>query len=199
VTITNGFYLGRVPVTQAQYEHVMSENPSYFKGPSLPVELVSYYDASGFCEALVRRGHRTFRLPTEAEWEFACRAGTSTAFSTGLELTDEQANFDGKFSYNGKSTGVCRRQTTPVEAFPPNAFGLRDMHGNVWEWCADWYGDYPDGPVSDPKGPPTGSIKILRGGSWFHGPADARCAQRDALDPGRRHSPYGFRVVMDLA
>jgi len=198
VILTQGFYLGRYPVYQEQYECLMQENPSYFCEPKLPVETVSWYDAMAFCEALTLRFHKNFRLPTEAEWEYACRAGGTSAFSNGAELSEEQANFDGKFSYNGNTTGLCRRQTTPIDTFPPNAFGLYDMHGNVWEWCIDWYGEYPLEAVTDPKGPDSGSIKNLRGGSWFHGPADARSAQRDALDPGRRHSPYGFRVAMNI-
>lgn len=198
VILTQGFYLGRYPVYQEQYEQLMQENPSYFVGAKLPVETVSWYDAVEFCETLKRRFHKNFRLPTEAEWEYSCRAGNTFAFSTGAEISAEQANFDGKFSYNGKVTGICRRQTTLIDAFPPNSFGLYDMHGNVWEWCDDWYGNYPLDMVTDPNGPPLGYIRVLRGGSWFHGPADARSAQRDALDPGRRHSPYGFRVAMNI-
>jgi len=198
VTLTQGFYLGRYPISQEQYEEVMQENPSYFQGAKLPVETVSWYDAVAFCEVLTSRFHKNFRLPTEAEWEYACRAGNKSAFSTGAEINSEQANFDGKFSYNGETTSTCRRQTTPIDAFPPNTFGLYDMHGNVWEWCSDWYGEYPIGAVTDPNGAASGSIRNLRGGSWFHGPADARSAQRDALDPGRRHSPYGFRVAMNV-
>jgi formylglycine-generating enzyme required for sulfatase activity len=198
VVLSKGFYLGRFPVTQAQYERISGENPSYFRGPSLPVETVSWYDAVAFCEELFRRTKRPFRLPTEAEWEYACRAQTTTAFHTGDTLLADQANFDGKFPYNGVRAEVCRRETTPVDMFPPDHWGLHDMHGNVWEWCSDWYGEYFHHSAIDPEGPATGAIKILRGGSWFHGPADCRSAQRDALDPGRRHSPYGFRVVLGI-
>lgn len=197
VRLSQGIYLGQQLVTQEQYQRVMGDNPSYFQGPLLPVEMVSWFDAAAFCDELSRRVRRAFRLPTEAEWEYACRAGTTTPFNTGSSLSTDQANYDGQFSYSGRRTGVSRRQTTPVNMFPPNAWGLYDMHGNLWEWCNDWYSDYGTGSVVDPAGPETGSIKVLRGGSWFHGPADCRSAQRDALDPGRRHSLYGIRVAMD--
>ena len=196
VRITRPFYMGQYPVTQEQFKRLMRFNPSYFDGPKHPVETVSWFDCVSFCQALSQTLGRSFRLPTEAEWECACRAGTTTPFSTGPHITTDQANFDGKFTYGGASAGVSRRQTTPVDSFAPNAWDLYDMHGNVWEWCSDWYGIYTEGAVVDPQGPPKGEIHVFRGGSWFHGPADCRSAQRDALDPGRRHSPYGFRVVM---
>ena len=138
-------------------------------------------------------------MPTEAEWEYSCRAGTKTAFAVGGALSTEHANFDGRLGPGSAQVGLSRRTTTPVDSFPPNEWGLYDMHGNVWEWCADWYGAYPTERVIDPKGPDKGDIRILRGGSWFHGAADARSAQRDALDPGRRHSIYGFRVAFNEA
>ncbi|HYG74397.1 MAG TPA: SUMF1/EgtB/PvdO family nonheme iron enzyme [Planctomycetota bacterium] len=196
VIISKPYYLGRVPVTQAQWERVMGSNPSYFRGPQLPVEMVSWFEAALFCEELFNRFGKPFRLPTESEWEFACRAGTRTAFHTGSTITTDNANFDGKFTYANGATGITRWKTTDVGTFRPNAWGLHDMHGNVWEWCSDWYGEYGTATATDPQGPSKGDIRILRGGSWFHGPADCRSAQRDALDPGRRHSPYGFRVAM---
>jgi eukaryotic-like serine/threonine-protein kinase len=196
VRITRPFYMGQYPVTQEQFKRVMRFNPSYFDGPKLPVETVSWFECVSFCEALSQTLGRSFRLPTEAEWEYSCRAGTTTPFSTGMNISTDQANFDGKFTYGGALAGVSRRQTTPVGSFPPNSWDLHDMHGNVWEWCSDWYSIYPAGTVVDPQGPPKGEIRVFRGGSWFHGSADCRSAQRDALDAGRRHSPYGFRVVM---
>ena len=196
VRISRAFYLGRHPVTQAQYQAIVGSNPSYFQGPDLPVEMVSWFDAVAFCELLSERLGRKFRLPTEAEWEYACRAGTASAFHGGEGLTTAEANFDGKFTYGAGAPGETRWRTTPVGGFPANAWGLSDLHGNVWEWCSDWYGEYGTDPVADPAGPGSGDIRILRGGSWFHGPADTRSAQRDALDPGRRHSIYGFRVVL---
>jgi formylglycine-generating enzyme required for sulfatase activity len=194
VTISESFYLASTPVTQKQFEAVVGHNPSYFVGPNLPVEMVSWFDCAAFCEALGDRLGRGLRLPTECEWEYACRAGSTTSYSLGVSITTAQANFDGWFVK--PHLGESRKQTSPVSTFKSNAWGLFDMHGNVWEWCEDWYGDYPSGAVSDPRGPEDGEIRILRGGSWFHGPADARSAQRDALDPGRRHSIYGFRVAM---
>jgi formylglycine-generating enzyme required for sulfatase activity len=196
VKISRPFYLGRHLISQAQYEQAMKSNPSYFKDPALPVETVSWFDAVSFCEELFTRFGKPFRLPTEAEWEYACRAGTTTPFNTGATMNTDQANFDGKFTFGGSLESLSRWRTTPVGSFSPNSWGLYDMHGNVWEWCSDWYGEYTQTPVTDPQGPPVGAIRILRGGSWFHGPADCRSAQREALDPGRRHSPYGFRVAM---
>jgi formylglycine-generating enzyme required for sulfatase activity len=194
VTISESFYLASTPVTQRQFEPVVGHNPSYFVGPDLPVEMVSWFDCATFCEILGERLGRRLRLPTEAEWEYACRAGSTTAYNLGASITTAQANFDGWFVK--PHVGESRKQTSPAGAFEANAWGLFDMHGNVWEWCEDWYGDYASGAVTDPQGPSDGEIRILRGGSWFHGPADARSAQRDALDPGRRHSIYGFRVAM---
>ena len=197
VVLSRPFYLGRHVVTQEQYQNMVGSNPSYFGGNRLPVEMVSWFDAVSFCEILSEKFGQRFRLPTEAEWEYACRAGTATAFATGAAITTDQANFDGKIGGLPDAPAESRWKTTPVDAFLPNAWGLHDMHGNVWEWCADWYGEYSKGETKDPTGPAAGDIRILRGGSWFHGPADARSAQRDALDPGRRHSIYGFRVVME--
>ena len=196
VRITRPFYMGQHLVTQEQFKGIMGFNPSYFDGAPLPVETVSWFDCVSFCQALSEKLGKSFRLPTEAEWEYACRAGTAGPFGTGSNISTDQANFDGKFAYGGGPTGESRHQTTPVGSFASNAWDLYDMHGNVWEWCADWYGPYGQGPVTDPQGPPDGDIRILRGGSWFHGPADCRSAQRDALDSGRRHSLYGFRVIL---
>jgi serine/threonine-protein kinase len=139
VTISSGFYMGRYEVTQAQWQAVMGTNPSDFKGcDNCPVEQVSWDDAQEFIRQMNARGDGyTYRLPTEAEWEYACRAGTTTAFAYGDLLSSEQANFDGKHPYGGASKGVYRQKTTLVGSFQPNAFGLYDMHGNVWEWCQD--------------------------------------------------------------
>ena len=197
VIIGKPIYLGQHLVSQEQFEQMAGFNPCYFKSSKLPVEMVSWYDSVSFCEQLSEKFGRRFRLPTEAEWEYACRAGTTTAFSTGATITTQQANFDGWFTYGQIPQGLSRRETTPIGSFPPNPWGFFDMHGNVWEWCSDWYGQYESGPVLDPEGPAEGEIRILRGGSWFHSPADCRSAQRDALDPGRRHSIYGFRVAAD--
>jgi formylglycine-generating enzyme required for sulfatase activity/predicted DNA-binding WGR domain protein len=156
VTLTKPFYLGKFAVTQEQWEGVMGDNPSETKGAKLPVTDVSWDDCQEFIKKLNGITKGKYRLPTEAEWEYACRAGTSTAYSFGVNITPKDAN--SSESEIGK----------PVEvgSYKPNAFGLYDMHGNVWEWCEDWYGDYPKGAVIDPKGPATGEYRVLRGGSF---------------------------------
>jgi formylglycine-generating enzyme required for sulfatase activity len=197
VKIRRPFYLSRYPVTQQQYEVIVGDSPSYFHGKTLPVEMVSWFEALLFCELLTERLGKRIRLPTEAEWEYACRAGTATPFWTGCLIATDQANFDGRVGSASTQAGLTRRATSAVDSFPANPWGLHDMHGNIWEWCADWYGPYPEREVTDPVGPEHGSIRVLRGGSWFHGAEDARSAQRDGLDPGRRHSIYGFRVALN--
>ena len=166
VTITKPFYMQTTPVTQGQWEALMGNNPSYFKGDDLPVECVSWDDCQEFIQRLSQSGDGIYRLPTEAEWEYACRAGTSTPFviGNGRDLDSTQANFDGNYPYGAGRKGLYREQTTPVKSFAPNAWGLYDMHGNVWEWCQDWYGDYLIGAVSDPQGPSSGVFRVHRGG-----------------------------------
>jgi formylglycine-generating enzyme required for sulfatase activity/predicted Ser/Thr protein kinase len=198
VTISRPFYMGCHLVTQGQYERVMKDNPSYFPGSDLPVENVSWTDAAAFCHRLSIKTGKRVRLPTEAEWEYACRAGTCTAFNTGDTISTQQANYDGSYTYNGGPRGISRQKTTPSGSFAPNAWGLYDMHGNLWEWCSDWYGEYDTRSVTDPLGPQEGDIRVLRGGSWFRAPADCRSAQRDGLDPGRRHREYGIRIVTEI-
>ena len=144
------FWLGKYAVTQAQYQAVMGTNPSKFSanGANRPVEQVSWQEAVAFCEKLSQQAGRTYRLPSEAEWEYACRAGTTTPFHFGPAITTDLANYDGNYTYGNGSKGVYRQQTTEVGSFPPNAFGLYDMHGNVWEWCADhWHGNYDGAPT----------------------------------------------------
>ncbi len=184
VTISQAFYLGVHTVTQGQWEAVMGDNPSSFKGKNRPVEQVSWRDVQEFIRRLKAQedGGDGYRLPTEAEWEYACRAGT-----TG----DYAGDLDAMAWYSDNSGG----ETHPVGRKAPNAFGLYDMHGNVWEWVADWYGDYPSGAVTDPKGPESGSDRVVRGGGWY-GPARyARSADRDDGAPGLRVSNLGFRLV----
>src|SRR5262249_11255020 len=157
-------FLGACPVTQAQWQAVMGYNLSRFKGENRPVDGVSWEDCQEFCMKLSKLEGKVYRLPTEAEWEFACRAGTTTPFATGPTISTDHANFDGTYIYEGGKKGVYRKATTPVGSFPPNAWGLCDMHGNVWEWCSDLYGPYPDGDITDPIGPATGEDRVLRGG-----------------------------------
>lgn len=206
VVISKPFYLGVYPVTQAQWRAVMGDNPSYFtaaigvtggaKGEltdDFPVECVSWEDSQDFLRRLnavpaESEAGRWYRLPTEAEWEFACRAGAvSEPFHFGRSLTPDKANFN-------KNVG----RTSRVGAYPPNAFGLHDMHGNVWEWCADWYGPYPQLRVIDPAGPPEGSHRVFRGGSWCDFARDCRSAYRLWHPPSDRSYDLGLRVAVNL-
>jgi len=195
VVITKPFYMGVTEVTQAQYEAVMGKNPSYYRGAANPVETVSWNDAVEFCKKLSEKTRQTVRLPTEAEWEYACRAGTQTAFSFG----DDPSTL-GDYAWWGKNSGETPH---PVGQKKPNAWGLYDTHGNVWEWCADWWGEYPKGPITDPSGPATASrgSRVLRGGSWRRGDTDYfRCAYRDhGYDaPTTRDDRDGFRCARIL-
>ena len=217
VTLTRGFWLGKYPVTQEQWEAVMGAgtNPSAFKGTKLPVEKVSWEDGRRFLRkvnALAVGGG--FRLPSEAEWEYACRAGTETAFCWGDSLDPSMANFDGSYPYGEGEQGTYREKTTRVGQFRPNAWGLYDMHGNVWEWCQDWYGEYPVGEypvgaswaypiypvgaVTDPAGAASGSHRVLRGGSWNNSAGHCRSARRDGNAPSYRNNDLGFRVARSL-
>ncbi len=193
------FFMGKYPVTQRQWERIMGNNPSSFKGASRPVENVSWNDAVEFCEKLSRKSGKKYRLPTEAEWEYACRAGTSTSFYFGETVTPDLVNYDGNYPYGSASKGKYRQQTTDVGTFPPNAFGLYDMHGNVWEWCHDRYGDYPSGSVTDPMGPDSGSNRVDRGGSWINSAKNCRSARRNGVSPGGRGSVLGFRPQVSVS
>jgi formylglycine-generating enzyme required for sulfatase activity len=190
VTIPKPFYMGITEVTQEQYEAIMGTNPSEFKGKKNPVERVSWNDASEFCQKLSAKTGQAVRLPTEAEWEYACRSGTKTPFHTGQHLVSNQANFDGTQSYSNGAPGPFRRRTMPVASFDPNAFGLYDMHGNVAEWCDDKYAPVPFRPEANAP------ARILRGGSWYDGPRDCRSASRYWLKPDGKLSDFGFRVVV---
>jgi len=199
VTLTKGFHLGVHQVTQAQWQAVMGANPSNFKGENnLPVEQVSWDDCVAFCEALGKKDGRTYRLPTEAEWEYACRAGTTTPFHFGDTISVNQSNYDGNYTYSNGKKGVYRQKMTPVGSFPANAWGLFDMHGNVWEWCADWFGPYPEGELKDPQGFIGGEARVLRGGSWSFNPRFCRSACRYWRAPGSRDYDLGCRVALCL-
>jgi len=163
---------------------------------NLPVVYVSWYDAVEFCKWLSKKTGKKYRLPTEAEWEYACRAGTKTSFNTGHNLTIEQANYNGNYPYRGNAKGVYRQTRMPVDSLPPNAWRLYNMHGNVLEWCSDQYGTYPSGTVKNPLGPSSGSHRVVRGGSWGDDAANCRSAIRCSFIPGRRGSDVGFRLVL---
>ncbi|MHC6202907.1 formylglycine-generating enzyme family protein [Breznakiellaceae bacterium SP9] len=213
VSISKPFYMGKYEVTQKEWVNVMGSNPSYFEGDNLPVEQVSWYDVINYCNkrsikegltpAYTRSGDSVtwnksangYRLPTEAEWEYACRAETTTPFSTGNNITTSQANYNGNYPYNGNSKGTYREKTTAVGSFAPNNWGLYDMHGNVWEWCWDWYGDYSSSSQTDPLGAASESIRVGRGGSWFNDAAYLRSAYRGYYAPTIRYNDLGFRVV----
>ena len=198
VTLTNGYYMQTTEVTQGQWRAVMGNNPSGFKecGDDCPVERVSWYDIQNFMKKLNKQeGVSTYRLPTEAEWEYAARAGTITPFSFGDCLSKDQANYDGDNSLTGCPKGEYRGKTVPVGSFPPNAWGLYDMHGNVWEWCQDWYGKYPEESVTDPVGPGGGEFRVLRGGSWINDGWNVRSAFRFRREPGFRFRFHGFRFA----
>jgi uncharacterized protein (TIGR02996 family) len=190
VTLTKGFYLGVSPVTQAQWQTVMGSNPSHFEGADRPVETVSWDDCVAFCAQLGAKTGKGFRLPLESEWEWACRAGTTTPFHFGETISTDQAN------YNGSGTkGVYRAETTPVVSFPANAFGLWDMHGNVSEWCQEWSAAYDNKSIEDNQSSNINEDRVLRGGSWNYLPNGCRAANRGRNAPSYRFDIYGCRVV----
>jgi formylglycine-generating enzyme required for sulfatase activity len=183
VTLTKPFYMGKYEVTQEQWESVMGSNPSSTKGAKLPVTNVSWEDCQYFIKKLNLKTNGGYRLPTEAEWEYACRAGTSTVYSVGSSLTNIDANIEG---------GGIKE----VGSYNANAFGLYDMHGNVWEWCNDdWKADYPAGAVTDPKGPGTGTSRVLRGGSFNSYEFYARSSGRSGYSPSIRYIDNGLRLA----
>ncbi len=186
----DGFWMGKFEVTQEQYESIMRSNPSHFKGSKNPVERVSWNDAKSFCDKLSQKTGQTFRLPTEAEWEYACRAGSSTAYCFGDDVS-QLADYAWYVSNSG-------RRTHPVGGKRPNAWGLYDMHGNVCEWCGDWYASdyYENSPSKNPTGPASGNGRMLRGGGWDFIPCLCRSAFRSGTDPSYTlYGRFGFRVV----
>jgi formylglycine-generating enzyme required for sulfatase activity len=201
------FFMGKYQVTQEQWRFVaqlpqvnreLEQDPSYFKGDNRPVEQVSWEDAVEFCDRLSQYTGRTYRLPSEAEWEYACRAGTKTPFHFGDNITTDLVNYDGTYPYKSAPKGKYREQTTDVGTFPPNAFGLYDMHGNLDEWCLDdWHENYIDAPTDGSAwNSQSGSnTKLLRGGSWLYDAGFCRSAFRDRNLRGIRGNFYGFRVV----
>ena len=196
----DSFYISKYPITQNQWKSVMGANPSRFKGANRPVENIAWYDALSFCERLSDISGRHYRLPSEAEWEYACRAGTNSPFYLGQNLNFELANYDASQVYNSSGPiGEFRGETTDVGSFLPNNFGLYDMHGNVWEWCADpWHENYTNAPSDGRSWEVKGNklLRVLRGGAWDILPNGCRSAFRDCDDPSNTEASYGFRVVV---
>jgi len=190
VKISKPFYMCSTEVTQAQYEAVMGKNPSNFKAKDLPIETVSWEDAVEFCKKLSEKEKKSYRLPTEAEWEFACRAGTKTVYYSG----DNEKDLDDVAWFKDNSD----RTTHPVGKKKPNAFGLYDIHGNVWEWCSDWYRHYPSKSAIDPTGPTSGVLRVGRGGGWDGSARFCRSAHRRGASPGNRDDGLGFRAVLEV-
>jgi len=204
------FYLGKFTVTQAQWKTVaalprvsqdLNPDPAKFKGSNLPVENVSWYDSQEFCARLSEKTGRTYRLPSEAEWEYACRAGTITPFHFGEIITSDLANYKGNFTYGLSPKGQYREKTTPVGSFQvANVFGLYDMHGNVWEWCEDdWHDNYKGRPADSipwlDENENDNHLRLIRGGSWNYYPQSCRCANRGRVEPVFSFFSVGFRVV----
>lgn len=216
------FYIARYEVTQAQYRELTGSEPGTFKGTDLPVENVTWFEAVQYCNALSQkerltpaytingaaggsgggmtvtwdRGANGYRLPTEAEWEYAARAGTNTPFNTGENITPDQANYYSTYPYHEDGPrGPYRERTVPVGSFQPNAWGLYAMHGNVWEWCWDRYGAYSPEAQTDPAGPAEGTFRVNRGGGWNDFAKHIRSAYRAAHTPSNRTFNIGFRVA----
>ena len=198
VSVQN-FYFSRGPITQAQWQAVMGRLPSCrFHDPNYPVENVDWHQAREFCRKLARVTGRPYRLPSEAEWEYACRAGTSTPFWTGATITTDQANYVGLHTFKDEAPGIYRHTPNRAGEYPPNPFGLYDLHGNVWEWCADAWHDSYEGASFDgsPRSGSEGKYHPARGGSWHEPPANCRCATRLKLRENERDDFIGFRAAL---
>jgi eukaryotic-like serine/threonine-protein kinase len=198
VVMVPGFYMGKFQVTQEQYLQIMGTNPANWQDAKLPVEKVSWDNAQVFCQKLSAKTGKKYRLPSEAEWEYACRAKTDTPFYFGETISTEVANYDGNQVYKSGVKGVDREKTTPVGSFPANGFGLHDMHGNVWEWCEDkWHENYQGAPT-DGSAWISGNdndYRLLRGGSWHYNPNHCRSANRNRRSAADRYNTVGFRVI----
>jgi formylglycine-generating enzyme required for sulfatase activity len=193
------FWMGKYQVTQAQWEASMGSNPADFKGANRPVECVSWDNCQDFCRKLSELTGKRYRLPSEAEWEYACRAGTTTPFNCGETITTKLANYNGKYTYADEGKGEYRRRTVDVGSFPPNPWGLYDMYGNVYEWCEDgWHGNYNGAPADGSARTDNhtqGNRHVLRGGSWFNYPVYCRSASRSYDIRVNRYYNYGLRLV----
>jgi len=197
VRMTKWFYVGQHEVTQDEYEEIMGYNPSKIRNAMLPVASISWFEANDFCEKLsqIEKGGRKYRLPTEAEWEYSCRAQTSTAFNSGHNGTRALTETCW-CSHNGKLGRAGGPK--PVGSLSPNNWGTYDMHGNVWEWTSDWFAAYSTGLQEDPQGPENGQLKVIRGGSWYDSPWSCRSAARVAVPPKTKDPALGFRVVLEV-
>ena len=199
VRLTRGFWLGSHPVTQGHWFSLLGTHPpGGYRSKLLPVAGISWFECQEFLAALARQHGREFLLPTEAEWEYACRALTTTPFSQGARLSIHLANFDGNYPYGSIAVVPTVGAPTPIGLYPPNGFGLHDMHGNVWEWCFDWFDAayYSSGPTIDPAGPTHGTLRVLRGGSWHNFDWSCRSASRERFAPESSSGTHGFRVAM---
>ena len=200
VCITRPYALGRYEVTQNQWRAVMDETPAYFRtcGGQCPVERVSWTDVQAFITKLNTMTGEPYRLPTEAEWEYAARAGTGAPFSFGADIDSSQVNYNGRYPYRGEQVEAYHRTPVAVGSYPANPWGLYDMHGNVWEWVQDYQGSYPQAEVSDPIGASSGANRVYRGGSWSSTARRCRSAARNLQSPGRRYFNLGFRLARSL-
>ncbi|NES69977.1 MAG: formylglycine-generating enzyme family protein [Okeania sp. SIO2D1] len=198
--ILQPFYMSKYPITQNQYQAIMGNNPSRFPGGDRPVECVTWHQATDFCKKLSHKTGKIYRLPSESQWEYACRAGTTTPFYFGQTIASDLVNFNGKYVCDDTPKGIFRKGTTDVGSFPPNAFGLYDMHGNVWEWCQDvWHNNYNSAPTNGNAWESDGHTnqQVLRGGCWLSIRWFCRSAFRSWDNvPDYYSSNWGFRTVL---
>lgn len=201
VTLSKGFWMLETAVTQDMWESVTGNSPSQFKGNKLPVETLSWEDCQRYIEKLnalgvAPKGYQ-FSLPTESQWEYACRAGTATPFHFGSILNGDKANCNGEdFPFGTSTKGTYLKKAVNVGSYPANAWGLYDMHGNVWEWCSDWHEDYPNGSITDPAGATSGTFRVCRGGSWDDDPRHCRSAGRGYAPPSAQSNNLGLRLAL---
>lgn len=194
------FLISKFPISQEQWKAIMNWEPPYrCQGPKRPVDRVSWKQAVEFCKRLSKKTGYAYRLPSEAEWEYACQAGTSTPFHSGETLTTDLANYVGEHTYQLEPKGIYRHGSTDVGLFPPNAFGLYDLHGNVWEWCADeWHDNYVGAPTDGSvwENGNRATDRVMRGGSWHEPPANCRSATRLKMNENEAEDFFGFRVAL---